>query len=127
MAATPASLVTAPNDFSAAGFTNQTVRNIVWTSTGGQAARIRLSNQYGIQPVTFTQVDVGLSAGSAEIVTGTNHPVTFGGRTSVTIAPGTTVVSDPVAMSVPAAMDLAVSLYAQAATGRRLITATRSR
>jgi lysophospholipase L1-like esterase len=117
MAATPASLVTAPNDFSAAGFTDQTVRNIVWTSVGGQAARIRLSNQFGTQPVTFTQVDVGLSAGGAVIVTGTNHPVTFGGSTSVTIAPGTAVASDPVAMFVPAAMDLAVSMYAQAATG----------
>ena len=93
MAATPASLA-APDDFSSAGFTDQTVRNIVWTSVGGQAARIRLSNRFGTQPVTFSQVDVGISAGGASIVSGTNHPVTFAGSTSVTITPGAAVVSD---------------------------------
>jgi lysophospholipase L1-like esterase len=36
----------------------------------------------------------------------------FAGRPSVSIAPGTEVMSDPVAMSVPAQQDLAVSIYA---------------
>jgi lysophospholipase L1-like esterase len=116
MAATPASLA-APDDFSSAGFTDQTVRDIVWTSVGGQAARISLSNRFGTQPVTFSQVDVGISAGGAAIVPGTNHSVTFAGSTSVTITPGADVVSDPVKMAVPAATDLAVSLYTQEPTG----------
>ena len=46
MAAAPARL-TAPDDFSSAGFDDQTIRDIVWTSAGGQAARISLSNQFG--------------------------------------------------------------------------------
>jgi lysophospholipase L1-like esterase len=116
MAATPASLA-APDDFSAAGFTDQTIRNIVWTSAGGQAARIRLSNRFGNQPVTFNRVDVGISAGGAAVVPGTNHPVTFAGRTSATIPPGAAVVSDPVRMTVPPETDLAVSLYTRSATG----------
>lgn len=116
MAATPARLA-APDDFSSAGFTHQTIRDIVWTSVGGQAARIHLSNRFGTRPVTFSQVDVGISAGGAAVAPGTNHRVTFAGRTSVRIAPGAAVTSDPVRMAVPAATDLAVSLYTRGPTG----------
>jgi lysophospholipase L1-like esterase len=116
MAAAPAKLA-APDDFSATGFDDQTIRDIVWTSAGGQAARIRLSNQFGAQPVTFGQVDIGISAGGPFVVPGSSHRVTFAGSTSVTIAPGATAVSDPVAMTVPAQTDLAVSLYTSGPTG----------
>jgi lysophospholipase L1-like esterase len=116
MAATPASLA-APDDFSSAGFDGQTIRDIVWTSVGGQAARIGLSNRFGTRPVTFGRVDVGLSAGGAFIMSGTDHLVTFAQRASVTIAPGAAVESDPVTMTVPAGTDLAVSLYARGPTG----------
>jgi lysophospholipase L1-like esterase len=116
MAATPASLA-APDDFSSRGFTHQTIRNIIWTSVGGKEARIHLSNRFGTRPVTFSQVDIGISAGSAAVVAGTNHRVTFAGRTSVTIAPGAAAASDPVRMAVPAATDLAVSLYTRGPTG----------
>ncbi len=116
MAAAPAKLA-APDDFSAAGFDDQTIRDIVWASAGGQAARIRLSNQFGTRPVTFGRIDLGISAGGPLIVTGTDHRVTFAGRASVTIAPGATAVSDPVATTIPAQTDLAVSLYASGPTG----------
>jgi lysophospholipase L1-like esterase len=116
MAAAPARLA-APDDFSPAGFDDQTIRDIVWTSAGGQAARISLSNQFGTRPVTFGQVDIGMSAGGPFIVPGTSHRVTFAGSTSVTIAPGAVAVSDPVAMTVPAQTDLAVSLYVSRPTG----------
>jgi lysophospholipase L1-like esterase len=115
MAATPAGVF--PGDLSSAGFTDQTVRNVVWTSVGGRAARVRLSNTFGTQAVTFDQVDAGISAGGAAVAAGTNHLVTFGGSKSVTIAPGAEVVSDPVRMRVPAETDLVVSLFTQAATG----------
>jgi len=101
MAAAPARLA-APDDFSSAGFDDQTIRDIIWTSAGGQAARISLSNQFGTRPVTFSQIDIGISAG---------------GHMSVTIAPRAAAVSDPVAMAIPAQSDLAVSLYAIGPTG----------
>jgi lysophospholipase L1-like esterase len=116
MAATPAKLA-APDDFSSAGFDDQTIRDIVWASAGGPAARISLSNQFGTRPVTFGQVDIGISAGGPFVVPGTDHRVTFGGSPSVTIAPGAAAVSDPVAMAIPAQADLAVSLYASGPTG----------
>jgi lysophospholipase L1-like esterase len=116
MAATPPSLTSA-TDFSAAGFSDQTIRDVVWASASGRSARIRLSNVFGSQPVTFRQADIGLSAGGGAVTAGTNHRVTFGGRASVTIRPGTEVVSDPVALNVPAGTDLAVSLFTAAPTG----------
>jgi lysophospholipase L1-like esterase len=116
MAAAPERLA-APDDFSSAGFDDQTIRDIVWTSAGGQAARISLSNQFGTRPVTFGQVDLGISAGGPLIVPGTNHRVTFAGSASVTIAPGASAVSDPVTIAVPAQTDLAVSLYASGPSG----------
>jgi len=115
-ASAPARLA-APDDFSPAGFDDQTIRDIVWTSAGGQAVRIRLSNQFGTRPVTFGPVDVGISAGGPFVVTGTSHRVTFAGSTSVTIAPGAAAVSDPVTMTVPAQTNLAVSLYTSGPTG----------
>lgn len=116
MAATPPSL-TSPDDFSSAGFSDQTVREIVWASAGGRAARVRLSNVFGTRPVTFRQVDIGISATGAAVAPGTNHLVTFAGRTSVTIPAGAEAVSDPVRMDVPAETDLAVSLFTAAPTG----------
>ena len=116
MAAAPARLA-APDDFSSAGFDDQTIRDIIWTSAGGQAARISLSNQFGTRPVTFSQIDIGISAGGPFIVPGTSHRVTFAGHMSVTIAPRAAAVSDPVAMAIPAQSDLAVSLYAIGPTG----------
>jgi len=116
MAATPPSLAAA-DDFSSAGFTDQTIRDIVWGRVGGQAARVRLSNAFGAQAVTFDQVDIGVSAGGASVAAGTNHLVTFDGSKSVTLAPGAEVVSDPVPLAVPSQTDLAVSLFTQAATG----------
>jgi lysophospholipase L1-like esterase len=116
MAAAPARLA-APDDFSSAGFDDQTIRDIVWTSAGGLAARISLSNRFGTHQVTFGQVNIGISAGGPFIVPGSSHRVTFAGATSITIAPGAAAVSDPVAMAIPAQTDLAVSLYARGPTG----------
>jgi lysophospholipase L1-like esterase len=116
MAPTPASL-TSSGDFSPTGFRDQTIRDVVWASTGGPTARIRLSNLFGTRPVIFSQVDIGVSAGGAAVTGGTNHPVSFGGRASVTIKPGTETVSDPVRLAVPAETELVVSLFTAAATG----------
>jgi lysophospholipase L1-like esterase len=116
MAATPTSLAS-PDDFSAAGFTNRTVRDIVWASVAGWSARVRLSNLFGTGSVTFDEVDIGVARTGAALVPGTNHPLTFGGRRSVTLAPGTERLSDPVLMTVPGQTDLAVSLFSRNPTG----------
>ena len=102
---------------SAAGFENETLRLIARTSVGGRAVRIRLSNAFGDEPITFDRASVGIRAADAGIESGTLRRVTFGGDARVTIPPGARVMSDPVELHVGAEQDLAVNLYAEAATG----------
>lgn len=80
----------------ALGANNQSFRLIVRPDIWGKQTRVRLSNALGTQPITFENVYVGLQLGSAELVKGSNQPVSFGGKKSVTIAPGQSAWSDPV-------------------------------
>src|SRR3954471_6326440 len=82
----------------AAGARDQTFRLIVRPDIWGRQARIRLSNAFGTKPVTFDGVCAGLQLGSAALLRGSNRLVTFGGKTSVTVAPGSSVWSDPITM-----------------------------
>ncbi|MFM0640543.1 SGNH/GDSL hydrolase family protein [Paraburkholderia metrosideri] len=90
---------------------NETVRQIVHTSVGGNSLRLRLSNLFGTSSVTFNAVHVAKSAGNGAIVAGTDQTVTFGSETSVTVAAGTEIWSDRIALPIPTQSDLAVSLF----------------
>jgi lysophospholipase L1-like esterase len=100
-----------------AGFTDQTVRNIVYTSVGGDELQVQLSNAFGTHAVTIGAVDLGVVLDGAQLVPGTARPLTFQGKASVTIPAGAQVVSDPLAMDVRPLEELAVSIYLPAATG----------
>ncbi len=81
------------------GAINQTFRLIVRPDIWGREARIRLSNVFGTKPVTFADAHTGLQTSGAAVLKGSNRAVTFKGKTSVTVAPGQWVESDPVALS----------------------------
>jgi hypothetical protein len=59
---------------------DQTVRNIVYTSTGGDQLRIRVSNAFGDRAVTIGAATVARQLRDAGLDPATVHPVTFGGR-----------------------------------------------
>ena len=80
------------------GARDQSFRLIVRPTLWGRETRIRLSNALGTKPVTFDGVHVGLQNSGAQITAGSNRPVTFGGKASVTIAPGQSAWSDAVAL-----------------------------
>lgn len=82
----------------AKGATDQSFRLIVRPDIWGKQARIRLSNAFGTKPVTFDAVHIGLQQSGSAILPGTNRPVTFGAKATVTIAPGQSAVSDPVTL-----------------------------
>lgn len=98
-------------------FKNQTIREIVHTSIGGSAVRIRLANSFGTQPVTFDAVYLGLQKSAASLVPGSNRAVTFGGSKSVTIREGADALSDAISLAVGSEQNLVVSLYTSGATG----------
>jgi lysophospholipase L1-like esterase len=79
-----------------AGANDQTFRLIVRPSLWGRQVRLRLTNVFGIKPVTFDGLYVGLQLGGPALVQGTNRSVRFAGRDDVTVPPGTSVWSDPV-------------------------------
>jgi GDSL-like Lipase/Acylhydrolase family len=78
------------------GASNQTLRMIVKPDLWGNTIRLRFSNTWGTRPVTLGRVSVGLQAYSGNILPGTNTPVSFAGRPSVTLPIGQEVFSDPV-------------------------------
>ncbi|GLX99676.1 GDSL-type esterase/lipase family protein [Actinoplanes sp. NBRC 101535] len=98
-------------------FTDQTVRQVVHTSIGGDATRLRLSNEYGTTPLTLTGVRIARPAGDHGIVPGTDHAVTFGGRAAVTIPAGATAVSDATTVATAADADVVISLHVSGTTG----------
>ena len=82
----------------AAGARDQTFRLIVRPDLWGRQARIRLSNAFGSKPVTFDGVYVGLQWGSAALSRGSNCPVMFAGKPSITVPPGSSIWSDAIAL-----------------------------
>jgi lysophospholipase L1-like esterase len=82
----------------AVGANDQTFRLIVKPGLWGREMRLRLTNVFGTKRVTFDGVHVGLQRGGPELVPGTNRPVSFGGKDGVTVQPGASMWSDPVAL-----------------------------
>ncbi|UWZ82420.1 SGNH/GDSL hydrolase family protein [Occallatibacter riparius] len=99
-------------------FSGTTVREIVHISAGGAQVRVRFTNEFSPDPLTLRDAHVAVSAGGGAVKDGTDHPVTFGGATSVRIAPGAAIYSDPVAMEAAPLSDLAISFYVPAQTMR---------
>ncbi|WP_155368365.1 SGNH/GDSL hydrolase family protein [Catellatospora vulcania] len=101
------------------GFADQSIRQLVRVSLGGQKVRLRFANAYGTGPLTIGRASVGLpvAAGSPTLHPGSIRPVTFNGSESAVVYKGAELISDPVDLPVSALQDLAVTLYLPTATG----------
>lgn len=105
------------------GARDQTFRLMVMPEVWGKQARLRFSNAFGTKPVTFDGVHVGLQQASATLVAGSNRPVSFGGKPSVTVEPGKDVWSDAVTLpfvkdaKMLASRKLAVSFHVAGESG----------
>ena len=100
-----------------ATFSNQSLREVVHTTIGGTALRLRLSNTFGTNAIRLDAVFVGLQKDGAALVPQSNHAVTFAGNRSVAIPEGAEVLSDPVSFSVETEQNLAISLFTAGETG----------
>jgi lysophospholipase L1-like esterase len=94
-----------------AQFSEQTIRQIVRVSIGGSTVRLRLSNEFGRTPLRVGEVRIARQLAGPSIVPGSDHAVTFGGRSSVTIPAGAPMVSDPISIAVEPLSNMVVSLY----------------
>lgn len=100
-----------------AAVADRAYRLVVHTSAAGRDMRIRLSNAFGDRPVTFDSVYAGVQRQGAELVHGSNRPLTFDGARSVTVPAGGATLSDPLPGRLPAATDLVVSIHSPDAAG----------
>jgi lysophospholipase L1-like esterase len=100
-----------------ATFSNQTIREVVHTTIGGNMVRIRLSNTFGMRAIRFDGVFVGLQDEGAALIPRSNREVTFGGDRSISIPEGAEVLSDPLSLLVGPQQNLAVSLFTAGDTG----------
>jgi len=109
------------NELPAANWRDGSLRQTVRLSLGGSRLRVRLSNVHGTAPlmVEGASVALALAPGKAGIDRASSRALTFDGNPSVMIPAGAEYYSDPVALEVKPAADLAVSLYFKEAPPRQ--------
>ncbi|KVO11375.1 GDSL family lipase [Burkholderia ubonensis] len=104
-------LASPPPLYRAPDVAGRTVRQIVYPTVTGRAARIRLSNMYGGVPLVVESASLAQAGDGAALADGVPVAVRFGGRASVALAPGQEIESDPVTIDVATGRPYAVSLY----------------
>jgi len=92
------------------GLANNTIRQVVRVSIGGERIRLKLSNEYGDSPLEVNVVHLAQSAGAHRIKPETGLIVTFNGKQVVLIPPGETVVSDPLDYLLPSLTAVAITI-----------------
>ena len=90
---------------------NQTLRQIVHVSAGGDRVRVVFTNAFGTGPLAIGGAHVGLRSAEASLTAGSGRPLTFNGSQTATIPPGALLVSDPVSLTVPPLSDLAIDVF----------------
>lgn len=100
-----------------AGFTHETVRQVVQVSAAGSQVRVRLSNRYGTQPVEIAGATVAKTGTGASVQPGSVRRLTFQGSRTTTIPAGDSTASDGVAMPVTPLESVTVTLYFAGSTG----------
>lgn len=92
-------------------FCDVTLREIAHVSVGGNRIRVRLTNEFGVSPLTVSAAHIALSVRGSAIQPETDRALTFNGQTSVQIPAGSILLSDPVQLDVPTFSNVAVSIY----------------
>jgi lysophospholipase L1-like esterase len=93
------------------GLTNNSLRQVVRVSIGGDTLRVRFSNEFSTGAVTMKSVQIAVSTGSGAISLSTNRELRFNGNAEVTMNAGAVVTSDPIAFIVTPRMDVAITIY----------------
>ncbi|MGW6007743.1 SGNH/GDSL hydrolase family protein [Streptomyces sp. NPDC055210] len=92
-------------------FADTTLRQVVRISGGGSRVRVRLTNEYGTEPLRIGAAQIALAAPDGGIRPGSAQVLTFADRPGVTVPVGAPMLSDPIDLPVPALAQLAISLY----------------
>ncbi len=111
----PGNLPPAPYTRADRVLVDSTLRQTVHVSLGGALIRLRFSNAFGGSALPITAASIALpvdgKAGVSAIRAGTSRPLTFDGRSSVTVPVGAQIVSDPLPFPVAPQSNLTVTMY----------------
>ena len=93
----------------------QMLRQFVRTTAGGDQIRIRLSNEFGKDPVTVMAARVAIaagtgSAGNGEIDPASGRSLAFRGKPEVVLPPGGSILSDALDFKLSSLAHVAISL-----------------
>ncbi len=94
-----------------APFVNQTLRQKLRVSVGGEQVRIRFSNELGTAPLVIGGASVAIADKESGVVAASMRALTFSGQKGITIPVGAPMLSDPVDLKVGDLAELAVSVY----------------
>lgn len=93
------------------GLTNNSLRQIVRISIGGDTIRIKFSNEFSTSTVTIKSVQIAVSAGESTINVLTNKELKFNGNSEITMNAGAVIISDPIAFKLTPRMEIAITIY----------------
>jgi len=100
-----------PVDLTTSELRNTTVRQLVRVSADGSRLRLRFSNEDSGDPFVLGAVHVGLAAADGAVVAGSDHVVTFDGKSGVVIPASSPVLSDPIDLPTKALDRLYISVH----------------
>ncbi|NGM52135.1 SGNH/GDSL hydrolase family protein [Caulobacter sp. 602-2] len=106
----------------ARAFTDVTVRQVMRLNAGGEAVRLRLSNELNERPLAVGAITLARAGADGKIL-GAPIAVTVGGKAEFTIPPGAPVLSDPVILPVKAMDYVSAAVFyvgTQAPAGHRV-------
>jgi lysophospholipase L1-like esterase len=101
----------------AASFSNQTLRQVVRLSAGGDALQVRFTNVFGAAPLAIGAARIVFLDQAGKEIAGTSRTLTFDGARTATMARGAPLLSDTLKIKVPALARMAISLYLPGDTG----------
>ncbi len=93
------------------GLSNNTLRQKVRVSIGGDSLRIRFSNEFSNEPTTIKSVEIATSIKGDSIDVSTIKKLKFNGRSQRKIKAREVVTSDPVAFPLKPRHDLAITIH----------------
>ncbi len=93
------------------GLSNNSLRQIVKVSIGGDVLRVRFSNEFSTSPVTIKEANIALSTGEGKIDILTLTGIKFNKCSEVIMQPGTNITSDPVKFNLKPRTEVAITIY----------------
>ena len=95
------------------GGSEQTFRSFFYPTVSGTMERVRFSNYFGSAPVTIGAARLAIATAPPAVDSANDVALSFGGSSSVTIAPGAEVSSDAVKITYTFGQKMAVTAYIQ--------------